>query len=637
MSASQPFNSLAGVPQEYLPSRLRLEPGAEPVPGYRLARELDRGGFGEVWQAVGPQGQAVALKFLRLGSDPNPPEDRLLRLLQATDHPHLLRLYGSWRLPGVLVIAMELADGTLLDRYREARTQGLPGMPATELMRHMQEAASAIDYLNQAQHVLPAEEPVRGPAPADDREEAPPLPGEFWMSLGRIQHRDIKPQNLLLVGGRVKVADFGLAKFSDHTATTHSTSMTPAYAAPEFFRGETSSRSDQYSLAVTYCQLRCGRLPFSGTPAEVMAGHLTQAPDLTLLPEGERPAVRRALAKDPEERWPTCREFVEALVAGGSVMRAAGSRRTGGQSEGWPGMVAVAALLVTAGVFGIACCGPLGTNASERREGRAQKMDAGGAGPTDGAESAAPPEPAADGQKSKTTDGAESGAPPKPADANAKGVEKDRLKTGRQDPKFAELTPRDLYNLGVRYAQLGDHPEAVRWYRKAAEQGHATAQYNLGWCYENGRGVEKDAREAVRWYRKAAEQGNAVAEGALGYCYHNGLGVGHDDREAVRWYRKAAEQGHPLAQVLLGQCYRDGRGVVKDAREAVNWFRKAADQGDKNAEQALRRLTATYKPNPHPAPRLVQRGLVTPGRPHENGFQDQGEPAPTSRRSSPGP
>jgi TPR repeat protein len=645
MSALQPFDAPAGGPRKQPPARLRLESGAEPVPGYRLVQELDRGGFGEVWQAVGPQGQAAALKFLRLGSNRNPPEATLLRLLQDIDHPHLLRLYASWQLPGFLVIAMELADGTLLDRDREAKAQGLPAMPAAELIRYMREAASAIDYLNQAQHMLPPEKPVRGPAPANDSEEAPPLPGEFCLSLGSILHRDIKPQNLLLVGGRVKVADFGLAKFSDHTATSHSKAMTPAYAAPEFFKGKTSSRSDQYSLAVTYCRLRCGRLPFSGTPAEMMAGHLTQPPDLTQLPEGERPAVWRALAKDPEARWPSCQEFVEALVAGDSGMRAAphplpaepgdpkgtaGSRRAGRESERWPVMVAVAAMLVTAGVFGIAWCAPLLTNARDKEEDRVQTMDAGRPGPTDRSEAVAPPEPAADGQKAKTTDRSESGAPPKPADANDKRVEKDKRKTDRQDPKPAEPTPRDHYYLGIRYAQLGDYREAVRCYRQAAEQGHAAAQYNLGWCYENGRGAEKDAREAVRWYGKAAEQGHPLAQVRLGHCYLDGRGVARDARAAVKWFRQAAAQGNARAQLSLGFVYEAGRGVAKDTREAIRWYRKAANQGDKNAVQALRRLTATHRPNPAPAPRLAQRGLVTPGRDHEKGFSSLGRAGSTA-------
>ena len=151
--------------------------------------------------------------------------------------------------------------------------------------------------------------------------------------------------------------------------------------------------------------------------------------------------------------------------------------------------------------------------------------------------------------------------------------------------------PRAQCYLGYYY-EMGegvkkDAREAVRWYRKAAEQGDACAQSNLGTCYREGQGVEKDAREAVRWYRKAAEQGNADAQIHLGWCYTNGHGVEKDTSEAVKWYRKAAEQGHADAQSYLGCCYRDGQGVEKDAREAVRWYRKAAEQGDAGAQSCL--------------------------------------------------
>src|SRR5207247_2372063 len=86
-----------------------------------------------------------------------------------------------------------------------------------------------------------------------------------------------------------------------------------AYAAPEFLSGHTSHQSDQYSLAVTYCQLRGGRLPFAGNAAQVMAGHLMNAPDLSMLPPEEQPAVGRAMSKEPSARWPSCLAFVEAL------------------------------------------------------------------------------------------------------------------------------------------------------------------------------------------------------------------------------------------------------------------------------------------------------------------------------------
>lgn len=121
-----------------------------------------------------------------------------------------------------------------------------------------------------------------------------------------------------------------------------------------------------------------------------------------------------------------------------------------------------------------------------------------------------------------------------------------------------------------------DDAEAVRWYRKGAEQGHARAQAGLGFMYTSGLGVPHDDGEAVQWYRKAAEQGDAVAQASLGFMYRNGRGVPQDDAEAVQWYRKAAEQGHALAQAGLGAMYRDGRGVAQNYVQAHKWFSLAA-------------------------------------------------------------
>ena len=144
------------------------------------------------------------------------------------------------------------------------------------------------------------------------------------------------------------------------------------------------------------------------------------------------------------------------------------------------------------------------------------------------------------------------------------------------------------FNLGVMYGDgwcvPKDDREAALWYRKAAEQGHAGAQSNLGVMYRDGRGVPKDDGEAVLWYRKAAEQGHAGAQSNLGVMYGDGGGVPKDDGEAVLWYRKAAEQGHANAQFNLGVMYGDGRGVPKDDGEAVLWCRKAAEQGHATAQ-----------------------------------------------------
>ena len=129
---------------------------------------------------------------------------------------------------------------------------------------------------------------------------------------------------------------------------------------------------------------------------------------------------------------------------------------------------------------------------------------------------------------------------------------------------------------------------AVEWYRKAAEQGNVDAQVNLGWCYEQGEGVEKDPALAVEWYRKAAEQGNAGAQLNLGWCYRKGEGVEKNPAVAVEWYRKAAEQGNAGAQLNLGECYQKGEGVEKNPAAAAQWIRKTAERGGDYAQWALR-------------------------------------------------
>jgi hypothetical protein len=271
---------------------LNLVVGSEPIVGYTLTRWLGRGGFGEVWEAMAPGGVRVALKFVRLDTLEAGYEQRALEIIRNIRHPHLLDVQFASRVDDCLVLAMPLCDRTLMDRLRECHEHGLPGVPRDELLGYMEEVARAVDFLNQPRH-----ETVDG---------------------GRlgVQHRDIKPQNVFLVGDSVRLADFGLAKIVDAGQATHTGAMSPNYVAPEMVDGHVSPQSDQYSLAVSYVQLRTGILPFLGDSVnQILFGHLHQPPELSGLPEEERAAVARALAKRPEERWPTCRAFVLGLEA----------------------------------------------------------------------------------------------------------------------------------------------------------------------------------------------------------------------------------------------------------------------------------------------------------------------------------
>jgi tetratricopeptide (TPR) repeat protein len=276
-----------------------LVEGARPLPDYRLINFLGRGGYGEVWKAEGPGGFHVALKFVRLDDQNTEEEVQSLDLIKTLRHANLLVHFGSWRCHPYLIIAMELADKTLDDRLQEVKKEGQSGIPFDELIPYMRDAAKGIDYLNERHHEI--------------------RPGGAAM---RIYHLDVKPQNLLLFGGTVKVADFSLARWRAHSITRKDGAMTLAFAAPEFFAGRMTPSSDQYCLASSYCQLRCGHLPFAGTnDCEILGAKLSQEPDLTRLPEAERRAVARALQRQEDARWGSCQEFVEALSPAAITLR----------------------------------------------------------------------------------------------------------------------------------------------------------------------------------------------------------------------------------------------------------------------------------------------------------------------------
>ena len=116
-----------------------------------------------------------------------------------------------------------------------------------------------------------------------------------------------------------------------------------------------------------------------------------------------------------------------------------------------------------------------------------------------------------------------------------------------------------------------DYKMAFKWYAKAAEQGYANAQHNLGVMYERGRGLAQDYKIAFKWYAKAAEQGYKIAQNNLGVMYDRGRGVPKDYKLAFKWFTKAAEQGYADAQFELGEMYGLGRGVPQDYIKAHMW------------------------------------------------------------------
>ena len=271
-------------------SKLMIGPGLEPFPGYRLTAHLGRGGWGEVWKAETPYGGTVALKFLPSDSPRAATQEiRALQALSQIEHPNLLRLEHIWSCPGYLVIAMELADGSLHDLLDVYRTDVRTPIPPDHLCSFLQQAAAAIDFLNARQHTV------------NDERVA-------------FRHRDIKPSNLLVIGSTVKVSDFSLVMQASAAMTTCRRAGTPAYAAPEVFQGWLSDRTDQYSLAATYYHLRTGAIPFADVSATFDGKYARGALDLAPFTEPERSVLARALATMPQNRWPSCGKFMEKLA-----------------------------------------------------------------------------------------------------------------------------------------------------------------------------------------------------------------------------------------------------------------------------------------------------------------------------------
>jgi serine/threonine protein kinase len=272
-------------------------PHSEPIPGYRLLEPLGRGGYGEVWKCIAPGGLTKAIKFVAASdsiSDVGCAATQELQALQhikAIRHPFILSIERVEVIDGELVIVMELADRSLQDLLNDYRRIGQPGIPRNELIGYLRDAAEALDLLN-LEHGL--------------------------------QHLDVKPRNLFLVGRHVKVADFGLvnslAEIHGSSAQAVQLGATPLYSSPESFLGRITLFSDQYSLAVSYCEMLTGSPPFSGKNFRQLAlQHTGMEPDLSKLPPHDRPIVAKSLDKDPANRFRSCLDFVRSLEAGAPI------------------------------------------------------------------------------------------------------------------------------------------------------------------------------------------------------------------------------------------------------------------------------------------------------------------------------
>jgi len=172
---------------------------------------------------------------------------------------------------------------------------------------------------------------------------------------------------------------------------------------------------------------------------------------------------------------------------------------------------------------------------------------------------------------------------------NGEGVKLDKKKAAQLWRMAADRGDAHAQkNLALVFINAGQFAEAIRFYKRAAEQGLFAAQYDLAICFEQGTGTEINLAEAKSWYRKGVDRGEAQSQNNLAGL----LGAEGRHREAFELVKLSAQQGYTLAETNLGQCYEFGHGTSRNPEEARRWFASAAAKGCEDAAAALERIDA---------------------------------------------
>ena len=259
--------------------------GDRPLDGYTIQRGVGRGGFGEVYYALSDSGKEIALKYLR-----DNPQIELRGVGQCMNlkSPNLVAIYDvKQNDEGDNFVLMEYVAGPSL---RDIMADGDGKLDVPRAVYFVREIAKGLAYLHD-----------RG-----------------------IVHRDLKPGNIFYEDGYVKIGDYGLSKFlspSRHSAQTSSVG-TVHYMAPEIGSGHYHRGTDIYALGVMLYEMLLGRVPFEGSSlGEILMKHLTAQPEVDALPAPFPAVIRKALAKDPLERYQTVHEMVADILGVDEIER----------------------------------------------------------------------------------------------------------------------------------------------------------------------------------------------------------------------------------------------------------------------------------------------------------------------------
>jgi serine/threonine protein kinase len=405
----------------------------------------------------------------------------------------------------------------------------------------------------------------------------------------RIVHRDIKPSNILIEeDGTPRIADFGIALLQDRERLTETGIGlgTSCYMSPEQIQRPKAvdSRSDIYSAGILLYEMLTGDVPFDGeTDFSIKQQHIfSDAPNPRLkvasISENLVKIIHKAMAKNPEDRFQNCAEFLERIRTYQDSRKDSNLERhhhfPGSNIKKsywiWLGALAIAALFF---LFYIKWPLDAGENISNQPQGEQ------------------PDQSIARIEKAKTediTDQRELGL----RYLNGQGVARNSELALSWLTKAADSgDPVAQYEIGAMYdygnGVARDSSIAERWYQKSAEQGNPKAQNSLGDLYYNGEGIPVNFQQAHYWYQRAAEQGNRDAQNNLGETLLLGKGAPVNLAEGVNWIRKSAEQGYARAQKNLGDLFLAGKGVEKNFAQAMIWYQRAAAQGDADAKAVL--------------------------------------------------
>jgi hypothetical protein len=533
------FAAVVRLLEAYQPAQSFLEDrpqGMERIGRYLITGELGRGSMGVVYEAVDPLiGRNVAVKVIHVEAlaDPGKAQflrERLFREARSAGqlfHPGIVTVLDVGQEGELAFIAMELVDGLSLQRTLVSDQASGEKLEQARILDILRQTAAALDFAHR----------------------------------NKVVHCDVKPGNIMLgrnqeSGGVVKLTDFGIAKIASTQYHTRTGLLmgTPSYMSPEQIEAHpVDGKSDQFSLAVVAFELLTGAVPFRAESLAGLAHTIVYGPTPSArtanpqLPEGVDAILDRALAKSPEDRFPSCTEFVGELEMALSGVPPLPAHRRSKKVLAISIAGGLAVAIAAAGVYRYAIQPQVVPSAFSKPA----------------IPSPAPP-------------------PAAPAATNPGG------RAPEPQPRVSAAT---IYNQGVAELKAGHPDKALPLFRQAADLGDTHAMLELGNMFEYGEGVEKNYAEAKRWLSLAADRGSPEGMRDLGGLYFQGMGrsVPPDYAAAVLWFERAANNGEPDAKYDLGTMYELGLGVAKEPDKATQLYRDAAKLGNEEAKKRLAR------------------------------------------------